>query len=105
MPTQDDIANAARTLAKTASSPATVILFGSHARDEAGRAIDVDFLVIEDEVADQIQEYVRLRNALPRFGAAVDILVLSRDQAEARRRVPGSVIRAAFREGKVLVER
>lgn len=105
MVTYDEIVEAGRTLAESASSPATVILFGSHARGEAGRHSDVDFLVIEEHVPDQIEEYVRLRKAIMRLGAAVDILVVSHQHAEARRRVPGSVIRAAFREGKVIVER
>lgn len=103
MVTREEILEAARTLAETASSPATVILFGSHARGEADDDSDIDFLVIED--ADQIREYVRLRKALFGLGSAVEILVISREQAEARRGVPGSVIRAAFREGQTIVER
>jgi len=105
MVTQDEIVEAGRTLAATASSPASVILFGSHARGEAGEHSDIDFLVVEDEVSDQIREYVRLRKAILPLDSAVDILVVSREQAVARRRVPGSVIRGAFREGKVIVER
>jgi uncharacterized protein len=105
MVTQGEITEAAHTLAATASSPATVILFGSHARGEADGRSDVDFLVIEDELTDQIGEYVRLRKAILELGSAADILVVSREHAEARRHVPGSVIRAAFREGQVVVER
>jgi predicted nucleotidyltransferase len=101
--TQEQIAEAAHTLAVTASSPATVVLFGSHARGDAGKDSDVDFLVIEDELSDQTGEYVRLRKAILGIDSAVDILVVSRAHAEKRRQVPGSVIRAAFREGKVLV--
>jgi predicted nucleotidyltransferase len=105
MVSQAEIAEAAQILAATASSPATVILFGSHARGDAGRHSDVDFLVIEDEVSDVITEYVRLRKAILGFDSAVDILVVARAHAEARRRVPGSVVRRAFTEGRVLVER
>jgi predicted nucleotidyltransferase len=105
MVSRDEIGEAARKLAATASSPATVIVFGSHSRGDADRDSDVDFLVIEDQVSDQIKEYVRLRKAILGLGSAVDILVVSREHAEARRHVPGSVIRAAFREGRVLVER
>lgn len=103
MVTQEEIAEAARTLASSASSPATVILFGSHARGDAGGESDVDFLVIEEELADQVEEYVRLRKAILDLGSAVDILVVSRAHADARRDVPGSVIRAALLEGTVLV--
>lgn len=105
MVTQDEIVEAGRTLATAAGSPATVILFGSYARGEAGKHSDVDFLVVEDEVSDQVEEYVRLRKAIMGLDSAVDILVISREHAETRRHVPGSVIRAAFREGKVIVER
>lgn len=105
MITHDEIAEAGRTLAATASSPATVVLFGSHARGEAETHSDVDFLVIEDELPDSIREYVRLRKAILELDSAVDILVISRAHADVRRDVPGSVIGAALREGKILVRR
>lgn len=105
MVTWEKIDEAARTLASAATSPASVILFGSHARGEAGQHSDVDFLVIEDDVSDQIEEYVRLRKAILGLDAAVDILVVSRAHVAERGDVPGSVIRTALREGKVLVER
>jgi predicted nucleotidyltransferase len=71
--TQQDIQRAAETIASTASSPATVILFGSHANGTAGQDSDVDFLVVEDQVADQLKEYGRLRRAiLWSLDAAVD---------------------------------
>lgn len=105
MVTQEEIVDAARSLAAVASSPATVILFGSHARGDAAGDSDVDFLVIEDDLSNQIEEYVRLRKAILGLGSAVDILVVSREHAESRRRIPGSVIRAAFKEGKVVAER
>lgn len=104
MVSQNEIRSAAHTLAATASSPATVILFGSHARGAGDADSDVDFLVVEEEITDQIREYVRLRKAIVGLDSAVDLLVVSRADSERRRAVPGSVIRAAFREGKVLVE-
>lgn len=75
MVSQEKITEAARTLAATAASPATVILFGSYARGDADGGSDVDFLVVEDDLSDQIGEYVRLRKAIGRIGSAVDILV------------------------------
>ena len=48
-----------------ASPPGTrVILFGSHARGEAGQHSDLDFLVIEPEVEHPGAESVQLRRAL-----------------------------------------
>jgi uncharacterized protein len=104
VPTEELIAKAAQTLAEAARSPARVILFGSWARGEAGADSDLDFLVIEREVASKIDEMVRLRASLPRLGVPVDVLVFSQEQAEAWGRVPGTVIHAALSEGRVLAE-
>ncbi len=46
-----------------AARPERIILFGSHARGEAGEDSDLDFLVIESHVEDRAKEMVRLRRA------------------------------------------
>lgn len=57
------IERAGRALLDAASSPARVILFGSHARGDAHEGSDLDLLVIEREVDDRAAESVRLRRA------------------------------------------
>ena len=57
------IAEAARRLA-AAAPEAQVILFGSHARGDARPGSDVDFLVVEPEVANEAKESVRLHRTL-----------------------------------------
>jgi predicted nucleotidyltransferase len=52
------IEEAGRRLA-AAAPDAEVILFGSHARGEANPHSDVDFLVVEPEVANEAEEAVR----------------------------------------------
>ena len=99
-----EIERAAQVLAEQAGSPARVILFGSAARGEQGEHSDLDFLVIEDEVEDTIREAARLRRALPALGVAVDVLAISAEEAERRRHWPGSVIKFALREGRLLAE-
>jgi uncharacterized protein len=94
--------NAARTLAAAASSPARVILFGSHARGDATDGSDLDFLVVEDNVANAYEETVRLRRALYGLGVPVDIVVLSASEAMSPRSV---AITRGLREGVVLHER
>lgn len=102
LPGDQDIERAARILADEAESPATVILFGSRARGDPDPASDLDFLVIEERVGDTIREAAQLRRALPPLGVPVDVLVVSASEAERRREWPGSVIKLALNEGRVV---
>jgi predicted nucleotidyltransferase len=97
------IDQAGKTLAEVAGPDSTVILFGSHARGEAGADSDVDFLVIEPVVANRLKEWQRLRRALKDFPAPVDIVVLDEDRAQRRAKVAGTVVHHALRDGRVLV--
>ncbi len=96
------IEEAARRLASAAHSPARVILFGSHARGEAGEDSDVDFLVIEPDVDDWMAESVRLRRVLRGLPAAFDVLVVHNHYAEEWKHVYGTVVHAALEEGRVV---
>lgn len=99
-----DIERAARTLAETAGSPVRVILFGSHAREDARAGSDLDFLVIEPTVPDRHAEMVRLRSALHDLRRPIDVLVDSEAQVEEWGGAPGTALHAALSEGRVLVE-
>lgn len=98
------IVEAGRTLARSASSPARVVLFGSRARNEHRADSDLDFLVIEEHVESKLDEMILLRDALADLDVPVDIVVMSRAEAEDRRERPGSLVRRALAEGRVLVE-
>jgi predicted nucleotidyltransferase len=102
--TDQDIERAARKLAETAGSPVRVILFGSHARDDARPGSDLDFLVIEPHVPDRHAEMVRLRSALHDLRRPIDVLVYSNAQVEEWGDAPGTALHAALTEGRVLVE-
>jgi uncharacterized protein len=96
------IAEAGRRMVEAAPPRTRVILFGSHARGEAGKHSDLDFLVIEPSVEDPIEESVRLRRTLRGLLVAADIIVVSEDEAEAWRDVYGTVVHAALLEGRPL---
>ncbi|MBI4023485.1 MAG: nucleotidyltransferase domain-containing protein [Verrucomicrobia bacterium] len=87
-----------------AAKPWKIIVFGSHARDNASEDSDLDLIVIKDEVKDPAAESVRLRRALKEIVMAVDILVVSREKFEYWRDTPGNVFFEASFEGKVLYE-
>ncbi len=82
--------------------PLKVILFGSRARGNAKPSSDVDLLVIESDPVSQRKEAVRLRKLLRGFKASIDVVVFGQAFADRYWDIPGSVLYAAFREGKVL---
>jgi uncharacterized protein len=85
-----------------AAPRARVILFGSHARGDAGPHSDLDFLVVEPSVEDPSEESIRLRRKLRGLGLFADIVVVSEREAENWRHVDGSLINAALSEGRPL---
>lgn len=93
------IAEAARRLG-AAAPQARVILFGSHARGDAGPGSDLDFLVVEPSVDDPPGESVRLRRTLRGLGLFADVVVVSEREAQEWREVRGSLIHSALSEGR-----
>jgi predicted nucleotidyltransferase len=99
-----EIESCAKLLADAASSPARVMIFGSYARGGADEHSDLDFLVIEQDVASAKSESVLLRESLPPLGVAVDVIVVSEAQAMRRAQVKGSLIANALAEGLLLAQ-
>lgn len=81
-----------------------MILFGSHARGDAGPDSDLDFLVIERDVVDRIAESVRLRRALGSLRLPIDVIVLSDAYVAEWCEVPNTMLHAALLEGRILAE-
>jgi predicted nucleotidyltransferase len=97
------IAEAGRRIGAAAPEGSRVILFGSHARGDAGPHSDLDILVIEPQVENTIKEATRIYRSLLDLNVAVDILVMAEDKARRRAQVKGTVIERALREGRELV--
>jgi predicted nucleotidyltransferase len=93
------ILDAARRAAEAASCPAEVLLFGSYARGDAKTGSDLDLMVIEDQIDDKTAEYLKIHRAVGSMGVGVDIVVISREDFERRRQVPGTIPYWAAREG------
>ncbi len=96
------IEEAGRRLLEAAPRGTRVVLFGSHARGDAGKHSDLDFLVIEPSVEDVVEETYRLRQALIGLDVFVDLVVVSEAEARAWGEVNGTVIHAALSEGRAL---
>jgi predicted nucleotidyltransferase len=98
------IQSAVARLVAAATFPSQVILFGSYARGTADEGSDIDLLVIEREIPNKADEYMRLRDALGRLapGVGVDLLLYREHEYAQRSQVPGHVLYRARNEGKVL---
>jgi predicted nucleotidyltransferase len=85
--------------------PEQVILFGSHARGDAGPDSDVDLLVVMDVKGDRSKKCVEIRGALGEFLVPLDILITTPEDFAWRKDVVGTIEWPASREGKVLYAR
>jgi predicted nucleotidyltransferase len=82
--------------------PQQIILFGSHARGEAGPDSDVDLLVVMNYAGSAREKALEIRCALHDFLVSMDIIVTSPEDFAWRREVVGTLEWPAAREGKVL---
>ena len=103
MADQELLEEVTRRLSRVLDGGATVILFGSHARDEARPESDVDLLVIEPDLHGRRAERVRLRKALRGLGVPIDLIVVSEHHAKRWREVEGSLVHEAIENGRTLV--
>ncbi|MCX5975556.1 MAG: nucleotidyltransferase domain-containing protein [Coprothermobacterota bacterium] len=85
--------------------PHQIILFGSQAGGIADDRSDVDILVVCPIERNRRTLMVAMDRALKGLGIARDIIVLSPEEFERDRHIPGSIARPAFLEGKILYER
>jgi predicted nucleotidyltransferase len=85
--------------------PERVILFGSHARGEAGPDSDVDLLVVMPVEGSKREKAVEIGVALHDIRLPKDIIVTTPEDFAWRKEVVGTIERPAVREGKVLYAR
>jgi len=84
--------------------PRKVILFGSHARGDAGADSDVDLLVVAEVNGSRRDLRLDIRAAVGRFPIPKDIVVVTPEEFEAYRDAVGTIVRPAVREGIVLYD-
>src|SRR3989449_6598810 len=85
--------------------PEKIILFGSHARGDAGPDSDVDLLVVMPVEGSKRDRTIEVRKALAGMGLAKDVIVATPEEVEKYRDLVGTIIYPAMREGKLLYER
>jgi len=103
-PVQDTIAEMVRRIVAR-FNPERVIVFGSHARGTAGPDSDVDLLVVMHPNGSKRARAVEIYGLLAGMGVPKDVIVVTPEEFDAYCDAPGTVIRTARQEGKVLYDR
>ncbi len=83
-------------------APDRIILFGSQARGTADNHSDVDLLVVCAVAGRKRDLMVAMDRALRGLGIARDVVVLTPEEYERDRDIPGTIARAASLEGRTL---
>ncbi len=82
--------------------PEKIILFGSAARGEYGKANDLDFLIIKHDVPLYGIDRMRELDELIDRNVAADMLVYRPDEFDDRIRLGDPFIKAILKEGRIL---
>ena len=85
-------------------APNRIILFGSQARGTADDRSDVDILVVCTFKGKRRHLMLEMDRALNGLDLARDIMILTPEEFERNRHIPGTIARPAWKEGKVLYE-
>ena len=85
--------------------PVQVILFGSHARGEAGPDSDVDLLVVMPVTGSVREKRIEIRLAMREYHGPLDIVVTTPENFSWRKDIVGTIEYPVSREGKVLYAR
>jgi len=85
--------------------PDQIILFGSHARGEAGPDSDVDLLVVMSVKGSQRAKQLEIRAAVRDVHVPKDIIVSRAEEFQWRKDTVGTIEYPATHEGKVLYAR
>src|SRR3989304_7318030 len=71
--------------------PEKIILFGSQARGTADNRSDIDLLIISPIKEKRRELMVEMNRALTELECAFDIIILTRDEFERDRKIPGTI--------------
>lgn len=100
----DEIINEVKDRLVQQFHPQRIILFGSQARGTADPKSDIDILVICPFEGNRRRLMVKMDRALKGLPIARDIMVLTPEEFERDREIPGTIARPAWKEGKLLYE-
>ena len=88
-----------------AANAERVVLFGSHARGDAGENSDVDFMIIADSQLPRFKRSRQLYKLIRPHPFAMDLLVYTPEEVEKGSKSPVSFVSMVVKEGKTVYVR
>jgi len=101
----DQTYNGIKKIAHDYLPDAEVLLFGSHARNEASSQSDYDILFITKanlSPREKLLLRTRIRKSLLLIGIRSDILIQSKSEVNKKRKLPGHIVRKILQEAIML---
>lgn len=86
-------------------APRRVILFGSHARGEAGPDSDLDLFIELDPPLPARGRSRQVKKLFDPYPCPMDVVVYTPEEVAYWQQAPASLVASVLREGKVLYER
>lgn len=77
-----------------------IILFGSQARGTSDSKSDIDLLILVKKILNRKRMMLEMDKNLSGINYARDIIILTTDEYEINKHIPGTVARYAYKEGK-----
>ncbi len=84
------------------SSPERIILFGSAARGGMTNDSDIDLLIVEPEIPNRREEYLRIRRALKGIEYPFDIILITSQWFKESKDTIGGIAYPAHKQGRIL---
>jgi len=81
-----------------------IVVFGSQAAGSADERSDVDLLVVTDFQGKRRRVMVEMNRALDDVRHAVDVLILTPEEYEREKLIPGTIARHIGDQGRVIYE-
>ncbi len=98
----DDVIHNIKKRLVDAFHPDRIILFGSQARGTADDRSDVDILVVCSFAGKRRSLMLEMDRALGDLDYAFDVLILTPEEFQRDRFIPGTIGRYAYQEGRIL---
>lgn len=99
------IAEVIKRIAQEYLPDSEVLLFGSHARNQASQESDYDILLITNSnlsPKEKLPLRTKIRKSLLLSGIRSDILIQSRIEVNKKKELPGHIVRKILREAVLL---